>query len=133
MREVPASAGGSGRAGVRDAALALAVAAVALAAQWPFRLLSVNVIDEGLVMQLGADLLAGKHLYADAVVFAWPGTFYLAAAAFWLWATSVEVARALVAGSFAVTVALAFACAARFSRRRSSSPTASGPTRTGRC
>ena len=91
-----------------DAAVALAVVAVAIAVQWPLRLCSLNLADEGLVLQ-GADmLLHGGRLYADAVAYAWPGAFWTAALAFAAFGTSVETARTLAVVVFALATGVVY-------------------------
>ncbi len=82
------------------------MAAVAL--QWPLRLRTLNLIDEGLVLQVADDLLAGRRLYADAVAYAWPGAFWLTAAAFAAFGTSIETARTVAVVVFALAASLVY-------------------------
>jgi 4-amino-4-deoxy-L-arabinose transferase-like glycosyltransferase len=88
--------------------IALAIIAVVLLLQWPFRLLWVSACDEGSILQIADDLLRGRHLYGEAVHYAFPGIFYLTAMAFALFGTSVETARFLAISLFAVTCGLAY-------------------------
>lgn len=91
-----------------DATLTVAVIAIAILLQLPFRLLWVSLTDEGLILQIADDLLRGRHLYVDAVHYAFPGVFYLTAAMFAIFGTSIETARSLTIGLFAITCGLAY-------------------------
>jgi hypothetical protein len=93
---------GAPRPGRRDALVALGVFVVAVAAQWPLRLGSLNFVDEGYVVQLADELLRGRRLYEDLAVYPWPGVFHLLAAAFRLFGTSIETARTVAVVVFAV-------------------------------
>lgn len=76
--------------------------------QWPLRLLALNLVDEGFVLQLADDVLHGRRLYADAVAYAWPGVFWLTAAAFTAFGTSIETARTLALVVFALAASLVY-------------------------
>lgn len=91
-----------------DLAGAAGAALVAIAIQWPLRDRAFSLVDEGLVVQVADDLLQGRRLYADAVAYAWPGAFWVTAAAFALFGTSFETARAVAVGAFAVAAAVAY-------------------------
>jgi hypothetical protein len=101
----------------RDPILALAIAAGVFALQLPVRLCAVNLLDEGTILQMAAEILAGKHLYADAVHYAFPGVFYLTALAFAVGGTSIGTARTLVIALFAIAAAAVFLMA-RWSHSR---------------
>ena len=91
-----------------DTAITLLVIASLLLLQLPFRLLMVSMADEGVILQIADDLRRGHHLYVDAVHYALPGVFYLTAAAFALFGTSVETARSLTIFLFAATCGIAY-------------------------
>jgi hypothetical protein len=98
----------------RDGPVALLVAAVVLAAQWPFRQLGVSLLDEGAVLQIAADVAHGKVPYRDGFHYVFPGVFYLTAGAFGVAGTSVETARALACTIFACATAVAYLVARWF-------------------
>jgi 4-amino-4-deoxy-L-arabinose transferase-like glycosyltransferase len=102
-----------------DVALALAIAVGVVVMQAPFRLFLASLLDEGLILQIADDLLHGKQLYVDAVHYAFPGIFYLTAAVFWLFGTSMETARWLTIGLFALACAVAYLIARWWYTRRS--------------
>lgn len=83
------------RSGSRDGLIALAVAVAAVVLFWPLRLRTVSPMDEGAILQIAAEILAGRRPYADAVHYAFPGVFYLTAAAFTVGGISIESARML--------------------------------------
>ncbi|MGH7893377.1 MAG: glycosyltransferase family 39 protein [Candidatus Binatia bacterium] len=91
-----------------DVAIALVVVAVVTALQWPVRLHGVSPMDEGGVLQVGADLLRGRRLYADAVMYAFPGIFWLAAGVFAAFGATMEVARATAVVVFAATCGVVY-------------------------
>jgi len=91
-----------------DCAVALGIVAVIALIQLPFFRLWPSLTDEGLILQIADDLLHGHHLYRDAVHYAFPGVFYVTAAAFALLGTSVETARLLAVLVFASTCAAAY-------------------------
>ncbi|HXQ21647.1 MAG TPA: hypothetical protein VN812_08235, partial [Candidatus Acidoferrales bacterium] len=101
-----------------DAAVALVVVAAVVLLQLPFRLRWVSLTDEGLIFQIADDLLHGHRLYSDAVHYAFPGIFYLTAAAFALFGTSFETARSLAIVLFAVTCGVAYLIARWWCTRR---------------
>ena len=76
--------------------------------QIPFRLRWASLLDEGLILQIADDLRHGHRPYVDAVHVVLPGVFYLTAAAFSLFGTSIETARALAAALFAVLTSTAY-------------------------
>ena len=92
----------------RDGFIALGIVAGVVLLQLPFRLCAVNLVDEGAILQIAADIGQGHRLYADAVHYAFPGIFYLTAAAFALAGTSVETARALAVLIFAVAAGVVY-------------------------
>jgi 4-amino-4-deoxy-L-arabinose transferase-like glycosyltransferase len=92
----------------RDARIALLVAVAVFALQLPVRLCSVNLMDEGAILQIADGILHGHHPYADAMHYAFPGVFYLTAAAFAVGGTTVETARTLAAALFALASALVY-------------------------
>jgi 4-amino-4-deoxy-L-arabinose transferase-like glycosyltransferase len=70
--------------------------------QWPVRLYGVSPMDEGGVLQVAADMLRGRRLYGDAVMYAFPGVFWLAEFLFARFGATIEVARAAAVVVFAV-------------------------------
>lgn len=80
----------------------LAVVAVVFLLQWPLRLRSMSMVDEGAVFQIAQDVCEGKRLYADAVHYAFPGIFWLTAAVFSLVGPSAAAGRTLAIAIFAV-------------------------------
>lgn len=93
----------------RPAGLDLAVGAAAFvttfAIQLPFVRHHAPLLDEGVILQMAADIGHGKVPYRDAVHYAFPGVFYLTAAVFEIFGPSVEAARILAASLFSVAVA----------------------------
>ncbi len=99
----------------------LAAAGVALGVflvQLPFRLVAVNLIDEGAIYQFADELLRGKLPYTDVVHPAFPGVHYVIAAVFAVFGSSWMVGRTFGAVVFAVTAALVFLIARWWSTRR---------------
>ena len=92
----------------RDVIVALAVAAGVFLLELPIRLCAVNLMDEGAILQIAADMVSGKRLYTDAAHYAFPGVFWLTAAAFRVWGTSIETARTLALVLFAGTAAVVY-------------------------
>ena len=88
--------------GWRDGLIALAIVAGVLVLQLPFRLCAVSLVDEGAILQIAADVAQGHRLYTEAVHYAFPGVFYLTAAAFAVAGTSIETARMLAILLFAL-------------------------------
>ena len=84
-----------------DRTVALGVFVVLLLVQLPSRLIGINMLDEGAILQMASDVLHGRHLYRDAIHYAFPGIFYATAAAFAVGGTSVETARWLAIAIFA--------------------------------
>jgi len=93
---------------LNDTTITLWVIMGVLLLQLPFRLLMISMGDEGIILQISDDLLRGRHLYVDAVHYLFPGVFYLTAAAFALFGTSVETARSLAILLFSVTCGIAY-------------------------
>src|SRR5258706_5509092 len=93
---------------VPDGALAAAVVLTVFALQLPFRLHWVNLTDEGGILQDATDILAGRRMYVDAIHPAFPGIFYLTAAAFAVGGATFDTARTLACVIFALTVGIAF-------------------------
>ncbi len=85
-----------------DFHLAAACTVLAFAAQLPFAYHHAVLLDEGVVMQMANDITNGKVPYRDGVHYAFPGVFYLTAAVFEVFGTSLEAARLLAAALFAV-------------------------------
>lgn len=92
----------------RDGAIAVLIALAVFGLQWPTRQVGISFIDEGAIFQIGAEILRGKLPYADAIHYAWPGVFYLTAAAFKLFGTSIESGRAVAHALFALTAATVY-------------------------
>jgi hypothetical protein len=92
----------------RDGALTVAVIVATFAVQLPFRLHHVNLVDEGGILQVAVDLLAGRRLYTDVVHPAFPGVFWLVAAAFAVGGATFDTARTLGAVLFALTTGAVF-------------------------
>ena len=65
-----------------DRTIALGVFVALLLIQIPFRLIGISMLDEGAILQMSSDILQGRHLYRDAIHYAFPGVFYATAAAF---------------------------------------------------
>jgi hypothetical protein len=86
----------------------LAVAAVALVLQLPIYDRWVSFMDEGHILAFADILTKGGELYRDAWLYPLPGAFYLLAAAFETFGTSIHVARSVVVVEFAVFVAAIF-------------------------
>jgi len=84
----------------RDLGVAAVVVVAVVLVQMPLRLVGVNPMDEGGVLQFSADLLRGRHLYADVAVYAFPGVFWLTAGIFHVFGTTIEVARMAAAVVF---------------------------------
>jgi hypothetical protein len=101
-----------------DLGIAVLLAAGAVLIQWPFRLLTVNLIDEGLIVQVADDLLHGRRLYADAAVYAWPAVYLLTAGAFAIFGATVETARSLAVVVFALVPATGYLIARWYAPRR---------------
>src|SRR5262247_1954357 len=93
---------------IPDGALAAAVVLGVFALQLPFRLHWVNLTDEGAILQDATDILAGRKMYVDSIHPAFPGVFYLTAAAFTVGGATFETARTLACLIFALTAALAY-------------------------
>jgi 4-amino-4-deoxy-L-arabinose transferase-like glycosyltransferase len=93
---------------IPDGAVALVVALGVFAIQLPFRLHWVNLTDEGAILQDAVDILAGRRMYVDAIHPAFPGVFYLTAAAFALGGATFDTARVLACAIFAAAVASAY-------------------------
>jgi hypothetical protein len=91
-----------------DAVVAFAIAVVVFVVQLPFRALGLSLLDEGAILQIAANLAGGGTPYVDGVHYAFPAVFYLTAAAFRLGGTSVESARLLTCGVFAIAAAAAY-------------------------
>src|SRR5438093_1266360 len=96
------SGNGVARVRGRDGFIALAIVASVLVLQLPFRLCAVSLLDEGAILQIAADVRQGHRLYTEAVHYAFPGVFYLTAAAFAVAGTSIETARMLAILLFAL-------------------------------
>lgn len=84
---------GLGRA---DLASLAAVAAAAVAFQWPTFDRTMSLLDEGHILQFADILHRGGELYRDATLLPLPGAFSLLALAFDLFGPSIRVARWLV-------------------------------------
>src|SRR6059036_2001811 len=69
---------------------------------------SPSLMDEGGILQFADDILHGRTLYRDVVVYAFPGVFYVTAAAFAVAGTSVGTARSLAALLFAIATAAVY-------------------------
>lgn len=93
---------------IPDGALAAVVVLGVFALQLPFRLHWVNLTDEGAILQDATDILAGRRMYVDAIHPAFPGIFYLTAAAFAVGGATFDTARTLACALFALTTGLAF-------------------------
>src|SRR5690242_13305658 len=94
---------------IPDGALAAAVVLGVFALQLPFRLHWVNLTDEGAILQDATDILAGRKMYVDAIHPAFPGVFYLTAAAFAVAGATFDTARTLACMLFAALAGVAFA------------------------
>src|SRR5262252_817635 len=94
---------------IPDGALAAVVVLGVFALQLPFRLHWVNLTDEGAILQDATDILAGRRLYVDAIHPAFPGVFYLTAAAFAVGGPTFDTARTLACALFALATGLGFA------------------------
>src|SRR5439155_360122 len=82
----------------RDAALALALFALALALQLPIALRWLNYTDEGRVLQAAAEIDRGKVLYRDVIMpDPGPGVFYLLAGLLRATGPSFTAARLAIA------------------------------------
>ncbi len=89
--------------GATDIWLGLAVAAVAVAFQWPIHDRWLSLQDEGYILAIADDLNRGKVLYRDVTSDApFPGAFYLLSWWFQLTGPSVESTRILAMGGFAL-------------------------------
>jgi hypothetical protein len=93
---------------IPDGALAVGIALGVLVLQLPFRLHWVNLTDEGAILAEAADILAGRRLYVDVVHPAFPGVFFLTAAAFAIGGATFETARTLACLIFAGTTGVAY-------------------------
>ncbi len=86
----------------RDVWIGLAVAAVAIAFQWPIHDRWLSLQDEGYILSIADDLNRGKVLYRDVTSDApFPGAFYILSWWFLLTGPSVESTRLLAMGGFA--------------------------------
>lgn len=94
--------------GRRDLLVAIAVVLGVVALQYPFRLQWASLLDEGAVLQIADDLRRGRQMYLDAIHYALPGIFYVTAAAFSLFGTSIATARALAIILFALLCGVAY-------------------------
>ena len=82
----------------RDAALSLALFALALALQLPIALRWVSYADEGRVLQAAAEIDRGKVLYRDVIMpDPGPGVFYLLAGLLRATGPSLTAARLAIA------------------------------------
>src|SRR5690606_16336104 len=63
------------------------------------------LLDEGMLLQIAADITQGKVPYRDGIHYAFPGVFYLTATVFEIFGTTIGAARLLAAGLFAVATA----------------------------
>jgi len=99
---------GNGEARGGDLLVAALVGVIVFALQLPFRLKFVSLMDEGGILQFADDILHGRTLYRDVVVYAFPGIFYLTAAAFAVAGTTVGTARSLAALLFAIASAAVY-------------------------
>ena len=93
---------------IPDGAVAVAVALGVFALQLPLRLLWANLTDEGAILQDATDILAGRRMYVEAIHPAFPGVFYLTAAAFAVGGETFDTARILAGAIFAAAVASAY-------------------------
>jgi 4-amino-4-deoxy-L-arabinose transferase-like glycosyltransferase len=91
-----------------DGGIAAAIVVATGLLQIPFSLKWVSLLDEGLILQIADDLTHGHRLYVDAVHVALPGVFYLTAAAFAVFGSSLATARGLAACIFAVIPGMAY-------------------------
>lgn len=95
--------GGPEPLGRVDILIGLAVAAVAVAFQWPIHDRWLALQDEGYILAIADDLNRGRVLYRDVTSDApFPGAFYLLAWWFQLTGPSIESSRILAVGGFAI-------------------------------
>lgn len=86
-----------------DLLVGLAVAAVAIAFQWPIHDRWLALQDEGYILGIADDLSRGKVLYRDVTSDApFPGAFYLLSWWFQITGPSIESSRILAVGGFAL-------------------------------
>ena len=86
-----------------DVIFAAAIGLATLVLQLPFIRYHAVLLDEGLILQIGDELITTDKLpYRDRVHIVFPGIFYLTAAAFKIFGTSLEVARLLAAFAFSI-------------------------------
>ena len=86
----------------------VAIAAVAVAFQLPFFDRAMFLMDEGHILQFADILASGGELYRDASLLPLPGSFYLLAAAFKIFGTSILVARWIALTEFALLCVFGF-------------------------
>lgn len=101
-----------------DVLAAVGVALGVFAVQLPFRLVAVNLIDEGAIFQFADELLRGKLPYVEVMHPAFPGVHYAVAAVFALFGSSFETGRTFGAAVFAMTTAVAYLVARWWTSRR---------------
>jgi hypothetical protein len=89
----------------QGAALPLAIGGVTLLLQLPIFDRSVNLMDEGHILQFADLLRRGGELYRDATLLPLPGAFYLLAGLYAAFEPSILVARWAVVVEFALFVA----------------------------
>lgn len=95
--------GGPEPLGRVDILIGLAVAAVAIAFQWPIHDRWLALQDEGYILAIADDLNRGKVLYRDVTSDApFPGAFYLLSWWFQITGPSIESSRILAMGGFAL-------------------------------